>query len=141
MTELRQKLKDFEAELSAMVMEFHTANNIDPLAYSISPVFIENGRAFGERLKFITYDISYAYNNMLVLEVVYDPEDKLGGEPLDYFKPDFEETIDPIISAIKTAVGDFCFENDITYLQGEIGYVATHENKLLKVYTDLLVKP
>ena len=116
MTELRQKLKDFEAELSAMVMEFHTANNIEPLMYKISPVFFGNKRAIGDRLKFFTYDITCTHN-------------------------DFKELAEPIISVIKSAVRDFCFENDITYLQGEIGYVATHENKLLQVYTDLLVKP
>lgn len=135
MNELKQKLKDFEAELSKMVMEFHTANNIEPMVYKITPLFSENKRAIGEQYIFIKHDLDTEFSR-------YNTQDfsTLFFNRLTEFlrTRDIQKAFrENLLLNIRL----FCSDNKITYVKGKISYVATHENKLLQVYTDLLVKP
>jgi hypothetical protein len=120
MTELKQNLRELENQISEMVFDFHRLNNIEPLLYKITPVFFENKRATGDRLIFIRHEVVFNYPD---------------------YMPDFQDKISPLIQSLITKVNEFCSENNITYLQGDINYMASMQNKLMMVNTELLIKP
>ena len=116
MTELKERTKQLEYQLSEMVFDFHKLNDIEPLLYKIQPVFRENQRATGDRLIFIGQNVIFSHT-------------------------DFKDKIQPLIKSITDKVNEFCSENNITYLHGEINYIATMDDNVLNVYTNLLIKP
>jgi hypothetical protein len=61
MTELKQRLKELENQISEMVFDFHKSTGKEPMIYKIEPVFIDNKRANGERRFFIKHEITSSY--------------------------------------------------------------------------------
>jgi len=137
MTELKQRLKELENQISEMVFDFHKSTGKEPMIYKIEPVFIDNKRANGERRFFIKHEITSSYPKEKIADNEYV---EVVLKRMNHCVMHKDEKI-KLNETILNMVSSFCEQNNISYLNGDIGFGATKENKLLFVNCDILLKP